>query len=277
MHNILFIMMIILIQGCGTLAKTYLPDQLIADNDYGTEKQPIPYFNSNSEIILSINDITTLNSDSAKRKAFIAQAILSSDKKCIQHQANIISNANSWNVGMGSLSMLLTGTAAVMSHAQTAAELAAAATAVTGIQSMANEEVYANAMGTAIIRAMDVSRAKSLAIIEQKILTETTDSEKIYTTENALVDIQRYHSQCSLMAGLVEITKALEQRKLSTQEVLLKKKQLEANIDSFTAKLANQNKNFAPSQADTDNQRKTLFEMNERLKALILQSVESPE
>ncbi|MCT8987651.1 hypothetical protein [Shewanella phaeophyticola] len=272
MRKILFIMIIYLIQGCGSLANTYLPDAVMADND-----EDIPYFNDNSEIILSVNDIATLNSNSAKRKAFIAQAILSSDKKCIQHQANIISNANSWNVGMGSLSMLLTGTAAVISHAQTAAELAAAATAVTGIQSMANEEIYANAMGTAIIRAIDVSRAKSLAIIDQKILTESTDSAKVYTTENALVDIQRYHSQCSLMAGLVEITKALEQRKLSTHEVLLKKKQLEANINAYTAQLVAQNNAFTPTQADTDKQKKDLSEMNERLKALVLQSVESPE
>lgn len=271
MRKILFVIMITIIQGCGSLGNTYLPDAVMADNN-----ENIPYFNSDSEIILSVSDISALNSDNTKRKAFIAQAILSSDKKCTQHQANIISNSNSWNVGMGSLSMLLTGTAAVISHAQTAAELAAAATAVTGIQSIANEEIYANAMGTSIIRAMDVSRAKSLAIIDQKILTESTDSTKIYTTENALVDIQRYHSQCSLMAGLVEITKALEQRKLSTQEILLKKKQLEANIGAFTAQLVAQNNSFAPTQADTDKQKKDLSEMNERLKALVLQSVESP-
>lgn len=276
MNKLLFIIIVTLIQGCGTLAKTYLPDQLIADNDYGTEAQPIPYFNPEGEIKLTTQDIINLNANKEQRKAFIAQAILSSDNKCTQHQATIISNGNAWNVSMGSLSMLLTGTAAVISHAQTAAELAAGATAVTGIQSIANEEIYANAMSTAIVRAMDVSRTKSRAVINQKILEEDDDDEKFYSLENALVDIQRYHSQCSFMAGLVEITKALEQRKLSSQELLYKQKQLENNIASFNASISAQEQTLAISPKVRGEHLEALAEMNKRLKSLILESVDSP-
>ncbi|PKH33668.1 hypothetical protein [Shewanella sp. ALD9] len=275
MNKLLFIIIVTLIQGCGTLAKTYLPDQLIADNDYGTEAQPIPYFNPEGEIKLTTQDIINLNANKEQRKAFIAQAILSSDNKCTQHQATIISNGNAWNVSMGSLSMLLTGTAAVISHAQTAAELAAGATAVTGIQSIANEEIYANAMSTAIVRAMDVSRTKSRAVINQKILEED-DDEKFYSLENALVDIQRYHSQCSFMAGLVEITKALEQRKLSSQELLYKQKQLESNIASFNASISAQEQTLEISPKVRGEHLEALAEMNKRLKSLILESVDSP-
>jgi hypothetical protein len=275
MNKLLFIIIVTLVQGCGTLAKTYLPDQLIADNDYGTETQPIPYFNQEGEIKLTTQDIINLNANKEQRKAFIAQAILSSDNKCTQHQATIISNGNAWNVSMGSLSMLLTGTAAVISHAQTAAELAAGATAVTGIQSIANEEIYANAMSTAIVRAMDVSRTKSLAVINQKMLEED-DDEKFYSLENALVDIQRYHSQCSFMAGLVEITKALEQRKLSSQELLYKQKQLESNIASFNASISAQEQTLEISPKVRGEHLEALAEMNKRLKSLILESVDSP-
>ncbi|MBB1268638.1 hypothetical protein [Shewanella sp. SR44-3] len=271
MNKLLFFVIVTLIQGCGTIAKTYLPDPLIADNkDKGNT---IPYFNPDGEITLTIQDITTLNADEKLRKAFIAQAILSSDKKCTQHQATIISNGNAWNVGMGSLSMLLTGTAAVISHAQTTAELAAAATAVTGIQSITNEEIYANAMGTTIVRAMDVGRVKSLAAIERKLLT---DSDSPYTVQLALIDIQKYHSQCSLMAGLVEITKALEQRKLSSQEILYKQKQLESNIESFNANMLVQEQRLALNPNVQEEHLKALAEMNERLKSLILQGVDSP-
>lgn len=276
MNKLLFIIIVTLIQGCGTLAKTYLPDQLIADNDYATEAQPIPYFNPEGEITLTTQDIINLNANKEQRKAFIAQAILSSDNKCTQHQATIISNGNAWNVSMGSLSMLLTGTAAVISHAQTAAELAAGATAVTGIQSIANEEIYANAMSTAIVRAMDVSRTKSRAVINQKILEEDDDDEKFYSLENALVDIQRYHSQCSFMAGLVEITKALEQRKLSSQELLYKQKQLESNIASFNASISAQEQTLEISPKVRGEHLEALAEMNKRLKSLILESVDSP-
>lgn len=275
MNKLLFIIIVTLIQGCGSLAQTYLPDQLIADNDYGTEKQPIMYFNPEGEIKLTTQDIIDLNANNEQRKAFIAQAILSSDNKCTQHQATIISNGNAWNVSMGSLSMLLTGTAAVLSHAQTAAELAAGATAVTGIQSIANEEIYANAMSTAIVRAMDVSRTKSRAVINQKILEED-DDEKFYSLENALVDIQRYHSQCSFMAGLVEITKALEQRKLSSPELLYKQKQLESNIASFNASISAQEQTLAISPKVRDEHLEALAEMNKRLTSLILESVDSP-
>ncbi|MCS6101802.1 hypothetical protein ACRN94_14405 [Shewanella baltica] len=269
MNKLLILVTIILLQGCGAIANTYLPEAVIADND-----NTIKYFNESGQIKLSIEDITSLNGNDEMRKAFIAQAISSSDKKCTQHQANIISNANSWNVGMGSLSLLLTGTAAVVGHAQTAAELAAAATALTGIQALTNEEIYANAMGTTIVRAIDVGRAKSLAIITKKTLT---DSSSKYTVQDALVDIQRYHSQCSLMAGLIEVTKALEQRKLSSQEIELKQKQLEKNITTFATNIIEQNKILLPSTEVKVKQEQAINEMNERLKSLILQNVESPE
>lgn len=255
------------LSGCGSLSNNYLPDEVIVDN-YGS----IAYFNDKGQIELSLSDIKTLNADTELRKAFIAQAISSSDKKCSQHKATIISNSSAWNVGMGSLSMLLSGTAAVISHAQTAAELAAGATAVSGIQSLANEEIYANAMGTTIVRAIEVGRAKSLASISKKLLD---DSVVPYTVQSALIDVQRYHSQCSLMAGLIEVTKALDQRKLSTNEIEFKQKRLEKDIETYTKEIVAKNNLFPPTDAVKIRQEAQLAELNAQLHKLMLQGVNS--
>ncbi len=255
--------------GCGSLSSTYLPDEVIVDN-YGE----IDYFNEEGQIEISVTDIKTLNADSESRKSFIAQAISSSDKKCSQHKATIISNSNAWNTGMGSLSMLLSASAAVINHAQTASELAAAATAVSGVQSLANQEIYANAMGTTIVRAIEVGRTKSLASINKKLLDDSTID---YTVQNALIDIQRYHSKCSLMAGLIEVTKALDQRKLSTNEIEFKQKRLEKSIETYTKEIKSKNAIFPPSSEITTRQEAQLAELNRMLHSLMLRGASSPD
>jgi hypothetical protein len=40
-----------------------------------------------------------------------------------------------------------------------------------------------------------------------------------YSMSVALIDIQAYHNSCSLMAGLVEVTKAFDNRKPSRNEL----------------------------------------------------------
>lgn len=269
MKTLIFTLLTAALVGCGSISSTYLPDDVIVDN-YGD----IDYFNEDGQIELDVNGIKTLNGDDELRRAFIAQAISSSDKKCTQHKATIISNSSSWNVGMGSLSMLLSGSAAVISHAQTASELAAAATAVSGIQSLANEEIYANAMGTTIVRAIEISRTKELAAINQKLLEDSTIG---YSVQNALIDIQRYHSQCSLMAGLVEVTKALDQRRLSTNEIAFKQKRLENNIATFTKEIKAKNLLFTPTKEIQALQESQLAELNAQLLRLMLLGVSSPE
>ncbi len=202
---------ILILSGCGSIAKNYIPDQIMTQST-NTDG----YINVDGIIDLDKLDTEDFNGSSkqSKRNDFISKAMALSDRKCNFHKATIIANSHTWNVATGSASMLLAGTASVISHAQTASDLAAGAAAATGIQSLVNKEVYADALGTTIIRSIEVGRSKKRAALE----TGLTNPD--YTLSKALVDIQAYHDSCSLMAGLVEVTKAFENRKPSRNELL---------------------------------------------------------
>ncbi len=223
MRHVIVLLVISIVSGCEMLAKNYLPDEIMTQSE-------ADFINEDGII-----DLSKLNlkhySQKADRNEVIAKAISLSDQKCTLHKAGIISNSHAWNVGTGTASILFAGTASVISHAQTASELAAAAAATTGIQSLVNKEVYADALGTTILRSIDISREKRKAVIEQGMNKEPSD----YSMSTALVDIQAYHDSCSLMAGLVEVTKAFDNRRPSRNEldrdIEILKNQL-ANIDT---------------------------------------------
>jgi len=200
----------ILLSGCGSLAKNYLPDNILTQS-----KVTSSYVTDEGTIDVSLVTMSDYEGSTNKneRNGLIAKAISLSDQKCTLHKAGILSNANAWNVGSGSAAILFAGTASVISHAQTASELAAAAAGMTGMQSLVNKEVYADALGTTILRSIDVGRVKKKAVLEQGMKDEN------YSMAIALVDIQAYHDSCSLMAGLVEVTKAFDNRKLSRNEL----------------------------------------------------------
>jgi hypothetical protein len=195
--------------GCSSIAGTYLPDEIV------TQSSKPSYVTEDGLIDLSELNLSEYNgaSKQAERNELIAKAISLSDQKCTLHKAGILSNSNAWNVGSGTAAILFAGAASVVSHAQTASELAAAAAAVTGIQSIVNKEVYADALGTTILRSIDIGRTKKKAVIE------TGMANSNYSMSVALIDIQAYHNSCSLMAGLVEVTKAFDNRKPSRNEL----------------------------------------------------------
>lgn len=230
MRYVIVLLVIFLVSGCEMLAKNYLPDEIMTQSK-------AEFINEDGIIDLSKLD-STHYSEKEKRNEVIAKAISLSDQKCTLHKAGIISNSNAWNVGTGTASILFAGTASVISHAQTASELAAAAAATTGVQSLVNKEVYADALGTTILRSIDISREKRKAVIEQGI----TKSNDEYPMSTALIDLQAYHDSCSLMAGLVEVTKAFDNRRPSRieldRDIAILKSQL-ADIDTEMAGVSN--------------------------------------
>ncbi|MFL0797284.1 MAG: hypothetical protein K6L73_07315 [Cellvibrionaceae bacterium] len=167
------------------------------------------------EIDLSNYSLSKNLGDEQKRNDFIATVLTLSDEKCSRHKAGIIANSATWNVGTGSLAMLFTSSLAVISHEKTVKTVGALATAITGSQSLVNKEVYAETVGAAILRAIDVARATKLAKIQAGMLVD----EKKYTPHQAVLDMKAYHDSCSLMEGVVQISKALENRKPSDNEV----------------------------------------------------------
>lgn len=243
----------ITISGCGAISKNYIPDEIM------TQSTASSYINDKGLIDLSLLNATDFEgkSNQSKRNDFISKAIALSDRKCNIHKATIIANSHTWNVTTGTASILLAGASSVLSHAKTAADLAAGAAATTGIQSLVNKEVYADALGTTIIRSIDVGRSKKRAALE----TGLTNAN--YTFSRALVDLHAYHDSCSLMSGLVEVTKAFENRKPSRNE-------LDRDIKVLTEAITNADKIYgaASSTEKTEALKRYRQELAEKTLAL---------
>jgi hypothetical protein len=209
--NLTVIIFTLLATGCASLAQNYLPDEIMIHG----EDILSPYMNKDNQINLSkiAAEKVEGSSNQLERNNIISKMISLSDQKCVIHKAGIISNSSAWNVGTGGTALLFAGAASVATSVNTASNLGAAAAATLGIKSLVNEEVYADAMATTLLRAIDVQRVKAKAPIEKGILNGN------YRFSQAVIDIQNYHHACSLMAGLVEITKSLDNRLQSRQEL----------------------------------------------------------
>jgi hypothetical protein len=214
-----------LLLGCGNLARNYVPSELMTAS---VDKSAAPYVTEGERVDLSKVDLSLLDGEAKKveRVRFIATLTTLSDKKCEAHKATIMSNANNWNVATGVATILFAGYASIANSATAAANSAAAAAATTGIQGQVNQEVYQGKLSTAILRAIDAARAKTYARVSQGL--EKTD----YPTVQLVSDVNRYHASCSLMAGVTELTNAIENRKKSRAEI-------EGNIARLTTELGN--------------------------------------
>ena len=203
---VLLILAVLIASGCSRVTKTYVPEPVFVNSDtpdYVTENEEIDLSKLSYDDYKDATDLSIL----------IAEMIALSDRKCTWHKATIMANSNVWNIGTGSAAILFAGAAAVVSHAGTAAELAAAATVIAGIRSLANQEIYGDALVVTILTAIDIRREKQRVAIELRI------ADGKYSLAAAIADIQRYHSSCSLMQGVVEVTEALATRKKSRAEV----------------------------------------------------------
>jgi hypothetical protein len=210
-----------LLFGCGMLAKNYLPDELMTSK---VDKSAAAYVTDDGKVDLSQVDLAAYDTDAKARARFVATLVTMSDRKCEAHKATIMSNANNWNVATGTATILFAGYASVASSAHAAANAAAAAAATTGIQGQFNQEVYQGKLSTAILRAIDVARTKAYAKVNAGLGTTS------YPTVQLVGDISQYHASCSLMAGVTELTSAIDNRRKSRAEI-------DANIVRLTAEI----------------------------------------
>lgn len=259
---VVFLTLIFLMSvGCARVTRTYVPPDVFVQT-IGDDK---PYFTKKTEQI----DLSKIkpsdyegNDNKAKRETLISDMIALSDKKCSWYKATVMANANVWNISAGTATILFAGAASVIPHAKTAADFSAAAAATAGIRSLANQEIYADALVTTILRAIDVKREKKFAVISTGLLADS------YSVATAVRDVQTYHDSCSLVAGLVEVTSALDNRKKSRAEV-------ERDIKSLEAAIARSQKRFGDSAttAETDH----LTQLQERLTQRELELTEAAE
>jgi len=260
----LFILVLLLLpciltnSGCAKITKTYLAKDVFVttvNKDYVTE---------DGHIDLSKIDFTKYEGAANKdaRNNLISEMIQISDRNCEWHKATVMANANIWNIGSGSANALFSGAASVISHAQTAADFAAAATVTGGVRAIANQEIYRDFLITTILRAIDVQRTKKMAVISTNLANND------YKLQSAIRDVQAYHSSCSLMSGLVEVTNALSERLKSRSE-------LDRDIKRLKQALADAPTTYASS---SDDERKDhILKLSEALTRLEVDMLTAPE
>nr|VFJ56607.1 MAG: hypothetical protein BECKDK2373C_GA0170839_105412 [Candidatus Kentron sp. DK] len=159
--------------------------------------------------------IAAIGQDKGKRDELVNELLMLSDRVCSNHQAEIIANANDFNIVTGSITNLLSAAGTVVGGAATKAALAAGASVSGSTKTLVDNELYLESVGTTIVRAISVAREKYLAKIENGMQEEV----KEYPVTEALRDVQEYHGRCSFYYGLMEISKALEQRKKTKAEI----------------------------------------------------------
>ena len=220
------------------VVKSFIPDEIFIRTET-TEAESRNYFTENGEIDLSKIKFSEYRGAGNKSKhiELIWEMVALSDEKCNRHKAEVMADDKMWNIGMGTITTLFSGAASIVKHIGTTTGLAAGATMTSGIRTLANDEIYQGKLLTVILKAIDKKRKERLEKISTSI-REMSESktEYGYTITEAIHDVQSYHFSCSLIAGLVEIDEALDERKKTrielTRDIMEINKELKKCEDS---------------------------------------------
>lgn len=206
----LVLLIVCVISGCSSLAGYYEADPLF--------KQQSDLLKDDEDIVdvSKLQTRVTVATTPELRNALIQDLLTISDRSCARHQASIIAGLNTWNVATGSVSNLLSAVGTVAGGESAKAALSAGASFTNSSRSLVNEEVYAKAIGTTIVRATMVAREKQAAVISKGMQSSLSE----YPVKEGLRDVYNYQNKCSFYYGLVEITKAIDQRQRSRPEIL---------------------------------------------------------
>ncbi|WP_423907282.1 hypothetical protein [Candidatus Spongiihabitans sp.] len=161
------------------------------------------------------------------RNALLQEIITISDRVCAAHHVSVIASGDALNIGTGVAATLFSAVSMAINPASTKTALTAASTISNSVRSITNEEVYAKAVATTIVKATNTAREKQLAKIDTGMQKKYTE----YTVQQGLRDIFNYHNKCSFYFGILEITEALEQRKLTKAEIMGKLQSIENALD----------------------------------------------
>lgn len=245
----ILICVVCILSACGTVPGYYEADPIF--------REPTGLLQDKTDIV----DMTKLNSrvmavdSKEKRNELIIDLVTISERMCSRHQSSIIANANTWNVATGSITNFLSALGTVVGGEATKAGLAAGASLSSSTRSLVNNEVYAESVGTTIVRAINVAREKYFAEIKKGM----SEPLKHYTLKSGMRDVQEYHRRCSFYYGLLEVSTALEQRKKTKAEIDSSTKYIKAKITEL--------KSLGISTGELETQ----------LKTLILQKESAPE
>lgn len=133
-----------------------------------------------------------------RRNELQSKLIAASNQRCGLYLREITSAKAQTNMGWGSLSILLSGAASVVSHAETAKALAAGAAVATGTNAI-YDQAYFNNLAVGVISA-------GIAKQREGILTQINNKAALdlveYPVNRAVADALQYHSACNIISGL---------------------------------------------------------------------------
>lgn len=176
------------------------------------------------------SDTAQASACTAERNQAVAALVVGSDELCVNHRKTIYGNEASWNVGLGTLTNLFAGAAAIATAEKSKSLLAALALFSNSERSLINETVYKQMLITAVDRKIVEMRDNRM----QLIYTSLRQDISVYPMHEALRDVITLHSTCSFMTGL---QKALEEgaQAGSTQRILRLKAALRTAIDELAS------------------------------------------
>lgn len=226
--TLIMVAVMLILSGCAKAAKYYrvnpvfTPVDLNASEPATTNDSYIKRNKDTGEVYVQttghlFKDALKNATDKPSKEALAFQLMSISDESCEQHKSLIIANSNTWNIGTGTVTNVLAGLGTVVGGESAKAALSAGAALSNSSRSLVNEELYANALATTILRAIDLKRND----VKKQIYVGLKDDEsaKAYSIHKLLYDIDYYHQQCSFMVGMVEVTKALDNRKPTQTEI----------------------------------------------------------
>jgi len=218
-----------LLVGCSQIASNYAVNPVLSQA--GGAKSYIVL--KDGEAIVETNSAafqTELKNaiTPAAKQALAFQLMSLSDEACEKHKSLIISNANAWNIGTGSVTNVLAGLGTVVGGESAKAALSAGAALSNSSRSLVNEQLYANALATTILRSIELKRAEAKKQIADSLKADNTaysatgkysPTTSAYSAYQLVYDVDYYHQQCSFMVGMVELAKALDNRKPTQADI----------------------------------------------------------
>jgi hypothetical protein len=243
---------LLLLTGCSKIAANYRVEPVLkpvpSSSGFITMKDDEVYVDTNSDAFQrALND-----ADNKTKKEKIAFTLMSlSDESCEKHKSLIISNANTWNITTGSLTNVLAGLGTVVGGESAKAALSAGAALSNSSRSLVNEEIYANALATTILRAIELKRNEVKKQIYAGLKDEAAATN--YSAYQLIYDIDYYHQQCSFMVGMIEVSKALENRKPTKADIKQNIEFLQSQLPEAGANTAKLREKITTLQLAHDN------------------------
>lgn len=165
----------------------------------------------------SITDAQKNGADARKAKYYRDSLIDTiqrrSEKICAEHQASILANSSTANFTTGFISTGLSAVSAAVGGETIKTVLSTSSSIVNAGGTGIRAEFYQNLLAAAIVKKISQVRAETQQAINQK---QKDSSVAEYGIDAALLDVEKYHKQCSFYVGLVELTDDADKPELLT-------------------------------------------------------------